>query len=79
MIRSKQRDPNPKDNSLTRKETFTYKGFHDTVAALFSCEGVVVRIRVPVFATRMIILGGCALQGVPHQVLFKLTTAIAIN
>ena len=35
-LRSKQRDPNPKDNSLIRKETSTYKGFHHTSAALFS-------------------------------------------
>ena len=27
-IRSKQRDPDPKDNSLTRKVTSTYKEFH---------------------------------------------------
>ena len=33
-FRSKQRDPSPKDNSLTRKETSTCKGFHSTFAAL---------------------------------------------
>ena len=35
-IRSKQRDPNPKDNSLTGKETSTCKGCHSTFAASFS-------------------------------------------
>ena len=35
-FRSKQRDPNPKDNSLIRKVTSTYKGFHSTFAALLS-------------------------------------------
>ena len=35
-IRSKQRDPNPKDDSLIRKETSTYEGFHSTVGALLS-------------------------------------------
>ena len=29
----------------------TYKGFRSTIAALFSHEGVVVKVRVPVFAT----------------------------
>ena len=33
-IRSKHRDPNPNDNSLIRKETSTYKGFHSTFVAL---------------------------------------------
>ena len=33
FITSKQRDPNPKDNSLIRKATSTYKGFHYTSAA----------------------------------------------
>ena len=51
-LRSKQRDPNPKDNSLLRKETSTYKGFHSTSAALFSYCRVVARVRVPLFATR---------------------------
>ena len=36
FVRSKQRDPNPKGNSLVRKDTSTYKGFHSTFAALFS-------------------------------------------
>ena len=36
LLRSKQRDPNPKDTSLIRKEPSTYKGFHSTFAALFS-------------------------------------------
>ena len=49
-VRSKQRDPDPKDNYLIRKETSTYKGLHSTFAALFSCWGVVVRVRVPLFA-----------------------------
>ena len=40
-FRSKQRDPNPKDNSLIRKETSTYKGSHDTFAALLSYRVVV--------------------------------------
>ena len=35
-LRSKQRHPNPKDDSLIRKQTSTYKGFHSTFAALFS-------------------------------------------
>ena len=49
-IRSKQRDPNPKDTSLTRKDTSTYQGFHSTfrgtVFSLRSCcqgEGPFVR------------------------------------
>ena len=36
IIRSKQMDPNSKDNPLIRKETSTCKGFHYTFAALFS-------------------------------------------
>ena len=51
-IRSKQRDPKPKDNSLIRKEASTHKGFHSTFAALFSYSGVFVRVRVPLFATQ---------------------------
>ena len=35
LLRSNQRDPNPKDNSLIRKQTST-KGFHSTFAALLS-------------------------------------------
>ena len=35
-IRSKQRDPNPKEYSLLRKDTSTCKGFHSTFAAWFS-------------------------------------------
>ena len=35
-----------------RKETSTYKGFNSTFAALFSYQGVVVRVRVPLFATQ---------------------------
>ena len=35
-FRGRQRDPNPKDNSLVGKETSTCKGFHSTFAALFS-------------------------------------------
>ena len=50
-FRGKQRDPNPKDNSLVRKETPTYKGFHSTLAALFSYEWAVARVRVPLSAT----------------------------
>ena len=38
---------NPKDDSLIRMETSTYKGFHSTFAALVSYEGVFVRVRVP--------------------------------
>ena len=30
FFRSRQRDPNPKDNSLVGKETSTYKGFYST-------------------------------------------------
>ena len=37
-IRGKQRDPNPKGNSLIRKGTSTYKGFHSKVAASVSYE-----------------------------------------
>ena len=33
IFRGKQRDPNPKDNSLLRKETSTCKGFQYTFAA----------------------------------------------
>ena len=36
-IRSKQSDPSPKDNSLIRTNTSTYKGLHYTFAALFHC------------------------------------------
>ena len=35
-VRSKQRDPNPKANSLIGKEASACKGFHDTFAASFS-------------------------------------------
>ena len=35
-VRSRQRDPTLQDDSLIRKETSTYKGFHSTFAALFS-------------------------------------------
>ena len=34
VIRSKQRDPNPKHNPSARKETSTYEGFCSTSAAL---------------------------------------------
>ena len=37
VLRRKRRDPIPKDNSLIRKETSSYKGFHSTFAALSSC------------------------------------------
>ena len=33
-VRSKQRDPNPGDGSLMRKEPSTYKGFHSAFAVL---------------------------------------------
>ena len=33
---SNDRDPNPRETSLIRKDTSTYKGFHSTFAALFS-------------------------------------------
>ena len=36
---------------LPKKETSTSEGFHSTVAALFSYWGVLVRVRVPLFAT----------------------------
>ena len=42
--RRKQRDPNPKDYSLTRKETLA--------AALFTYQGVVVGVRVHLFAAQ---------------------------
>ena len=48
--KNKQRDPNPKDNPLTRKETYTYEGFHSTSATLFSYQRASVRVRVPLFA-----------------------------
>ena len=51
-IRSKERDPNSKDNSLIRKETSTHKGFRSTFVALFSYSGAFVRVRVPLFATQ---------------------------
>ena len=37
-VGSRQRDPNPNDNSLLRKDTptYCYKGFHSTFAALLS-------------------------------------------
>ena len=35
VLRSKQ-NPNPKDNSLIKKDTSAYKGFRSTFAALFS-------------------------------------------
>ena len=48
-----QRDPNPKDNSLTRREPSTYdKGLHSTSAALSSYQSIVVRVRAPLFAAR---------------------------
>ena len=50
QVRSKQRDPNPQDNSLIRKETSTNKGFRSTFAALFSYYGVFVGVRVPLCA-----------------------------
>ena len=52
VVRSKQRDPNPKDDSLIGKVTSTCKGFHYTFAALYSSSGV-VRVRVPFFATQV--------------------------
>ena len=51
MIRSKHRDPSTKDNSLIRKETSTHKGFHHTFAAMLSYQGILVKVRVPLFAT----------------------------
>ena len=39
-------------NSITRKETSTYKGLHSTSAAWFSYLGVAARVRVPLFATQ---------------------------
>ena len=48
---NKQRDPDPKDNSLVGKETSTCKGFHSAFAALLSYSGVFLRVRVPLFAT----------------------------
>ena len=62
FISSKHRDPNPKDNSLIRKDTSKYKGFHSTFAALFSYSGVSVRVRVPLFATHFI----CMIGDVPE-------------
>ena len=59
------RDPNPKDNSLMREQLSTYKGFHSTLAALFSHEGVVVRVRVPLFATHERRAAACHLPGRP--------------
>ena len=34
-FRSKQRDPNPKDDSLVRKDTSTYKLFHYVCSIVF--------------------------------------------
>ena len=51
-IRSKLRDPNPKDKSLIRTSMYTCNGFHSTFAALFSYQEVSVRVRVPLFATQ---------------------------
>ena len=48
---SKQRDPNPEDNSLIRKDTSTYEGSHSTFAAVLSYYGASVRVRVPLFAS----------------------------
>ena len=53
LIRGKQRDPNPKYNSLIRKQSSTSEGLHSTLAALCSSQGVVVRVRVPLFATQV--------------------------
>ena len=49
VTRSTQRDPDPKDSSLKRKEASTRKGLHSTFAASSSYKGVVVRVRVPLF------------------------------
>ena len=67
-VRSKQRDPNPKDNSLIRKETSTYKGFHSTFAAWSSYQGVVVRLRVPLFATQAFLQRLMGLQAVKGEI-----------
>ena len=47
---------NPKASSLTGKDTSASKGFHSTFAALFSYQGVVVRVRVALFATKLTLL-----------------------
>ena len=48
---SKQMDPNPKDNSLVRKDTSAYNnGCYSTFAALFSYQGAFVRVRVPLLS-----------------------------
>ena len=56
-LSSKQRDPNPKDNSLTREETSKHKGLHFTFAALlFLTKEVFVRVRVSSFAAQELLL-----------------------
>ena len=42
------RDPNAKDNSLIRKQTSTYKGFHTMLGIPFFA-----RVRIPLFATQV--------------------------
>ena len=51
IFRSKQRDPDPKDDSFVRKEPSACKGFHYTSAASFSHKEAFVRVRAPLFAT----------------------------
>ena len=41
-VRSQQGEPNPKDDSLPRKEASACKGFHSTFAASFSHRGVLL-------------------------------------
>ena len=48
----KERDPNPQDTSLIRKDTSTCQRFHSTFAALLSYSEVSVRVRVPLSATQ---------------------------
>ena len=47
-----RKDPNPKDNSLLRKDTSACEGFRSTCAASFSYRGVVARVRATSFATQ---------------------------
>ena len=51
-VRRKQRDPNPEKPFLVRNFTSKCKGFHSIFAAVFSYQGVSIRVRDPLFATQ---------------------------
>ena len=44
MFRSKQKDPNPKDDSLIREEASTYEAFQYTFAALIMFKDLLLRL-----------------------------------